>query len=251
MELSFYLWLMKTDYIALFKKHIEHVPWGNYISIHPTIWSKHSVLQGFTNSRCQLTWVTRFCMLAPNICRSWVWNLLLVTLMTPGILRLLLCYCNICGPFHSFHGHVQNATIPCHAQELLPFLSVMYFFLPPISTNHSSILSHFILPSISWSTSQSFVPRFIYNTLLGILFSSILCTCPNQRNLYNLIVPCYSRFFLPLHKFLYWLLSSNFLFHCHILDLKFFYKISFQKCSFAFYLWTSGVVYCQNILWHN
>jgi hypothetical protein len=30
---------------------------------------------------------------------------------------------------HSFHWHVQNATIPCHSQELLPFLSVMYFFL--------------------------------------------------------------------------------------------------------------------------
>ena len=29
---------------------------------------------------------------------------------------------------------------------------------------------------------------FIYNTLLGILFSSILCTCPNQHNLFNVIV---------------------------------------------------------------
>ena len=56
---------------------------------------------------------------------------------------------------HSFHWHVQNATIPCHSQELLPFLSVMYFFLPPFSTNYSPILSHIILPSISWSTSQS------------------------------------------------------------------------------------------------
>ena len=27
------------------------------------------------------------------------------------------------------------------------------------------------------------VPKFIYNTLLGILFSSILCSCPNQHNL--------------------------------------------------------------------
>ena len=45
-------------------------------------------------------------------------------------------------PFiHSFHWHVQNATIPCRSQELLPFLSVMYFFLPPFSTNYSSILS--------------------------------------------------------------------------------------------------------------
>jgi len=49
---------------------------------------------------------------------------------------------------HSFHWHVQNATIPCRPQELLPFLSVMYFFLPPFSTNYYSILSHLILPSI-------------------------------------------------------------------------------------------------------
>jgi len=28
------------------------------------------------------------------------------------------------------------------------------------------------------------VPKFIYNTLSGILFPSILCTCPNQRNWY-------------------------------------------------------------------
>ena len=27
---------------------------------------------------------------------------------------------------HSFHWHVQNATIPCRSQELLPFLSVTY-----------------------------------------------------------------------------------------------------------------------------
>ena len=57
--------------------------------------------------------------------------------------------------FHSFHWHMQNVTIPCHSQELLPFLSIMYFFLPSFSTNYSSILSHLILPSISWSTPQS------------------------------------------------------------------------------------------------
>jgi len=53
---------------------------------------------------------------------------------------------------HSFHWHVQNVTIPCHSQELLPFLSVIYHFLPPFSTHLSSMLPHFILPSISWST---------------------------------------------------------------------------------------------------
>ena len=56
---------------------------------------------------------------------------------------------------HSFHWHVQNAMIPCRPQELLPFFSIMYFFLPPFSTNYSFILPHFIFPSISWSTSQS------------------------------------------------------------------------------------------------
>jgi hypothetical protein len=43
--------------------------------------------------------------------------------------------------FHLFHWPVQNSTIPCRSQELLPFLSVMYFFLPPFSTNYSSIVS--------------------------------------------------------------------------------------------------------------
>ena len=96
---------------------------------------------------------------------------------------------------HSFLGYVQNATILCRSQELLPFLSVMYFFLPPFSTNYSSIPSHPILPSISWSTSQFCSQIHIYNTLLGILFSSILCTCPNQRNVFNVIVSITSRFF--------------------------------------------------------
>ena len=43
---------------------------------------------------------------------------------------------------HSFHWHAQNVTIPCCSHGLLPFLSVIYFFLPPFSTNYSSILPH-------------------------------------------------------------------------------------------------------------
>jgi hypothetical protein len=100
------------------------------------------------------------------------------------------CLCHI----HSFHWHVQNATIPCRSQELLPFPSVLYFFLPPFSTNYSSIpfltSSCYLFLGLPLSLA---VTKFIYNTLLGILFSSILCTCPNQRNLFNLIV-YYSRF---------------------------------------------------------
>jgi hypothetical protein len=56
---------------------------------------------------------------------------------------------------HSFHWHVQNATIPCCSQELLPFFSVIYFSLPLFSTNYSSILPYFILPAISSSSPWS------------------------------------------------------------------------------------------------
>jgi len=77
--------------------------------------------------------------------------------LSTGIFPSCLKYSivNLLFKIHSFHRYVQNGMIPCHCQELLPFLSVMYFFLPPFSTNYSSILSHHILPSISWSTSQS------------------------------------------------------------------------------------------------
>jgi hypothetical protein len=79
---------------------------------------------------------------------------------------------------HSFYWHVQNSTIPCHSQELRPFLSVIYFFLPPFSTNYLSIFPHFNLPSISWSTSQSSCFQI---HVLRILFSSILCTCSTNK----------------------------------------------------------------------
>jgi len=89
---------------------------------------------------------------------------------------------------HSFLWHVQNAMIPCRSQELLPFLLLCTFSChrsPPI-----------ICPSSLTSPCHLFLglplnlvfPKFIYNTPLGILFSYILCTCPNQRNLFNLIL---------------------------------------------------------------
>ena len=96
---------------------------------------------------------------------------------------------------HSFYWHVQNVTIPCRSQELLPFPSVICFFLSLFSTNHTSILPHFILPSISWSASCSCCFTIQYNTLLVILFSYILSTCPKQCNLCSLIVSVMVGFF--------------------------------------------------------
>ena len=97
---------------------------------------------------------------------------------------------NLKTAIHSF----IHSTGMCRMRR---FLAVLKSFF------HSSLLCTFsrhpspptILPSSLSSSCHLFlglplniVPRFIYNTLLGILFSSILCTCTNQRNLFNLIV---------------------------------------------------------------
>ena len=88
----------------------------------------------------------------------------------------------------SIHWHEQNAVIPCRSQEPPPY-SLSYTF-----SCHPSPPT--ILPSSLTSSSHLFlglplgliVSKFMYNTLLEILFSFILCTCPNQHNLCSLIV---------------------------------------------------------------
>ena len=68
---------------------------------------------------------------------------------------------------------------------LRSFLSVIYFLHPPFSTNYSSISLTSSCHLFLGVPLNLVVPKFIYSTLLGILFSSILCPCPNQRNLFN------------------------------------------------------------------
>jgi hypothetical protein len=89
---------------------------------------------------------------------------------------------------------LNSCWIPCRSQELLPFLPVIYFF--PATLLHQLFFhpsSHHLF--ISWSTIGLVVSKFTYNTILGIPFSSILCTCPNQRNLSNLTVSVMVGFF--------------------------------------------------------
>ena len=123
-----------------------------------------------------------------------------------------------------YMGHAvlyQYAKKSQRNQRITPFLmatfihSLIYSFIPIVmcrmrqflavlrSFFHSSLLCIFtchpspptILPSSLTPSCHIFlglplhlvVPKFIYNTLLGILFSSILCTCPNQRNLFNIV----------------------------------------------------------------
>jgi len=124
----------------------------------------------------------------------------------------------------------------CRMRRSLAVLrSLFYFSLLCTFSCHPSPPT--ILPSSLTSSCHLFlglllnlvVPKFIY--ILGILFSSILCTCPNQPNLFNLIVSVIVGF-LHFHN---WLIPSNFLFHCHTLGLIFFYVLSFQECSIASY----------------
>jgi len=83
----------------------------------------------------------------------------------------------------------------CRIRQLLAVLRSFF---------HSSLLCTFschpslptILPSSLTPSCHLFlglplnlvVSKFIYNTFLGILFCSILCTCQNQRNLFKLTV---------------------------------------------------------------
>jgi hypothetical protein len=96
----------------------------------------------------------------------------------------------------SMHWHVQNVMIGmCRMWWFLAILrsflhaSLLYTFSchssPPTIPQSSLTLSCHLFLGLPLSLIDS---KFIYNTLLGILFSSILCTCPNQRNICNLIV---------------------------------------------------------------
>ena len=159
------------------------------------------------------------------------------------------CVLKVSGVLDALMSFVYSIGV-CRMRQ---FLAVLRSFF------QSSLLCTFschpfpptILPSSLTSSCHVFlglplnliVPKFIYNTFLGILFSSILCTCPNQRNLFDLIVSIMVGFyhlhimvgFYHSHKFLYWLIFSSFPFHCHILGLKFFY-VTEQKCL-QFLIW--------------
>jgi hypothetical protein len=51
---------------------------------------------------------TKFCTMGPNTCRSSIQNLLLVTLLTSGILRLCIDFWQICGPMEQLKVLFMN-----------------------------------------------------------------------------------------------------------------------------------------------
>jgi len=99
------------------------------------------------------------------------------------------------------------------------------------------------LPSSLTSSCHLFLDlplSLVLSKLGGILFSSILCTCPNQRNLFSLIVSVIM-VYLTISYISLLVNISKFLLHYHILGLKFFYTpqvrrlryLIFQKKSIA------------------
>ena len=90
----------------------------------------------------------------------------------------------------------------CRMRQFLAVLRSFFHFplLCMFSCHRSPPIS---LPSPLTSSCHLFLglplslvaSKFIYNTLLGILFPSILCTCSNQHNLFNLIVSIIVGFF--------------------------------------------------------
>ena len=72
------------------------------------------VEQGCTYPECQVAIATKFCMVAPNIWGSLVWNLLHVTILARRISRRLLHIWEICAILEqrvtllSIHSHLRN-----------------------------------------------------------------------------------------------------------------------------------------------
>ena len=114
-----------------------------------------------------------------------------------------------CKQNFSLNIRRENTTWETQCQKLTSFHSIgmcrMQQFLAVLRTFFDSSLLYtlsfhpFPLTSLPPSFTSSchlflgpllslIVSKFIYNTFLGILLSSILCTCPNHCNLFNLIV---------------------------------------------------------------
>ena len=126
--------------------------------------------QGSTNSRCRSAHATKFCTVAPNICGSQVWNLLLVTLQAPRLLRWLLEFWKMWTP--GFESLVSCCLRKCHGdlqKRTEPFFdSNSYNKISLLKEHQSSPL----LSSIQISESPT-VPWFSIVEIGGCLVTSV------------------------------------------------------------------------------
>jgi hypothetical protein len=69
-------------------------------------------------------------------------------------------------------------SLPFSAASSIPLCHVLF----PATLLHQLFFNPFS-PHLFGLPLSLVVPKFIYNTLLGILFFSILCTCPKQQSI--------------------------------------------------------------------
>jgi hypothetical protein len=127
-------------------------------------------------------------------------------ILRQGIPVVIYLSIKSCNKIYSFIHSIGM----CRMRRLLAVLrsffhsSLLYTF--SCHTSPPAILLSYLTSSCHLFLGLPLGPfylKFIYPTRLGILFSSILCTCPNQRNLCSCYCLCYGRFFKQLHDFLY------------------------------------------------
>ena len=89
--------------------------------------------------------------------------------------------------YHRFQRYELTITEKSPAISILPFPVFLYFF--PIFPSQFYILSKFVYPFGSRSSSWSFSLYFVCSIFLGILSSPIHITCPNHQS--ALFIECY------------------------------------------------------------
>ena len=136
-------------------------------------WYEHSVTD-FVAACNQQARVSR--LLCHDGLRLWMVHLLPSACYKGKVQSINPLACAECGDSLPFSG--ASSIPPCHT--LFPATPLHRPFFPSSLTSSSHLFLGLPLGLL--------VSKFIYNTLLGNLLSSILCTCPNHRNLCSLIV---------------------------------------------------------------
>ena len=167
-----------------------------------TIWLRKVRIQVFWDCFALFPDILKECV--SFIFRSWLGE---VSSWTP---RLKNGSDILLGNITQQHSHTSQKKNPqqhcCHSfiHSFIGMCTVRWFLAVLRSFFHSSLLCNFSLHPVTPPSISSFltlschlflglpislvVSKFILKTFLGILFSSILCTYPNQCNLFSLIV---------------------------------------------------------------
>lgn len=100
----------------------------------------------------QVTWLTKFWTVVPNICGSSIWPLLLVSILLPGILRCFLDFLEVYAPLGwgmrlSTHRHLM---LSLGMSGVIPLLPVYFFMACAETTLLSRVSLPWVIAQHSW-----------------------------------------------------------------------------------------------------